>query len=70
MDPDPLYPFNQMVESIERLCLSLRDLRRENPEKYFDLPVEKLYQSLEDALDCFYRSRLKEENPEDDIIPP
>jgi hypothetical protein len=45
----------------ERLCDSLRDLRRENPECFFGQPVEKLYRSLEAALDDFYRAKAEED---------
>jgi len=45
----------------ERLCDSLRNLRRENPELFFGQPVEKLYQNLEGALNEFYRAKTEEE---------
>lgn len=52
-----------LCEVIERLCSSLRELRAENPDKFFGRPVENLYKSLEAALDSFYRSKVESTSP-------
>ena len=54
---------------IERLCDSLRNLRREDPDKFFGQPVERLYDSLEAALGSFYRAAVSEEREADKIDP-
>ena len=53
-----------LCEMVERLCESLRELRRETPEKFFGQPVEALYERLEAALACFYKARVSEEGQE------
>lgn len=56
MDPD----IPPLCESIERLCDSLRSLRRENPQLFFDHPVEGLLRRLESALESFYRAKASD----------
>lgn len=48
---------------IERLCNSLRELRRDNPKSFFGHPVEGLYDSLEAALADFYRAKVESTSP-------
>lgn len=53
-----------LVDVVERLCSSLRELRAQAPESFFGQPVERLYDSLEAALACFHRSRVESTSSE------
>lgn len=55
--PEP--KFSEIVDSIEELCDSLRELRRKDPKAFYMEPVETLYRRLEIALDTYYRDRTK-----------
>jgi hypothetical protein len=52
-------PKERLFYIIEHLCDHLRELRREHPEKFFDTPYEKLYRTLDAAVESFYRDREK-----------
>lgn len=54
--------FTEIVTAVEDLCDSLRELRRDEPEKFYGHPVEDLYKSLENALWDFYRSKMEQDN--------
>lgn len=62
--PEELSDIEGLAVVIERLCQSLRDLRREHPESFFGAPVERLYDSLEAALSHFYRARVESTSQE------
>jgi hypothetical protein len=53
-----------LCEVIERLCDSLRDVRRSKPETFFGRPVETLYNRLEAALSSFYRAKVPSTSPD------
>lgn len=50
------------VIATEELATTLRMIRRDNPELFYDLPAERLYRSIEDALDAYHRSRLQSQS--------
>lgn len=62
--PQDLEDIPHLCIVIERLCDSLRNLRRENPNSFFGHPVERLYDSLEAALSSFYHSKVESTSPE------
>lgn len=61
--PGDLNEVEGLTPVIERLCSSLRELRREHPKQFFGRPVERLYDSLDAALGSFYRSQVESTSP-------